>query len=184
MIEADFKLAFEYWLTQPDPRGKERKFPHDKFPGYNPDGYFLLIDPDIGEVTELTWSGYIWNPAVAWRNHHAFADRLASGKPLWETIVFCLLESQKLIDVEEFRVWTRKQICGHIFGAHDVPDEIMNRAAGNYTEEQEAHNDAVVAVHNAQRLLIQAVIDIDNLDTVRQAAYNVVTDSINNPPED
>ena len=94
---------------------------------------------------------------------------------LW--LRFAYLSFQDI--VEEYRIWTRQQICEHVFGAHDIPDEIMNRAAGNYTEAQETKKDEVIEVHNSHRALMQSADDIDQLEDMYASAMAAVTDEIN-----
>ena len=163
-----FNMALDYWLALPW-SGGERRFPHNIRPGAN------ALDANSLEWTEAKWEEWPWNPPPG----YPLPDEGAPSKPPFSKLYGYALLLVKQDIVEDFRVWTRSQICEHIFGAHDVIDELFNHQEDNYTQEQLSDRDAVVTVHNAQRDIINALTDIDAIFTTYPSAQSAVTDKIN-----
>ena len=138
------------------------------------------VYPDFlsNEITQERWKRHRWNPGQ-YDPYHFKPDNNASAKPTLNELYTCALIVIRNETVEEFRIWTRLQICAGIFGAHDILDELFNHYQGNYTEAQNNHKNAVVGVHNAQRDLLLAVTDLDHINGVYETAEEAIRISLN-----
>ena len=126
-------------------------------------------------LTKDNWDSYIWNPPQYYGKTKI--DALASPKPSWEELhgYATLLERQDR--VKALLLWTRLEICIHIYKAVDLIDELQNHQQGNYTEAQNDKRDAVRTVYRAQRDLINAAT-LDTIDAVYEQAQTAISDAI------
>ena len=140
--------------------------------GYDPTDQ--LIAPESG-ITEEVWRKYRWNPPHY--SDRPRPDGAAGWKPRYAQLLAWALIVEKRQTLGDLLVWTRLQICLHVYMAHDLIDELQNHEQGNYTDEQNTKRDAVRTVYRAQRDLINAAT-LANIDTIYEQAMTAVNDAI------
>ena len=70
-----------------------------------------------------------------------------------------------------------------IYMAHDIEDEIMNRAAGNYTDTQDTHRAAVIVAHGISKAAIQVAVDTDAAFRELGEAFIRINEAIDQPTQ-
>ena len=144
--------------------------PGGRFPGSRPGGTDDVLYKDA-------WDHLLWNPEGYFG---------CSPKPPWRAIVDAgrLMKIKRFENrlrrvINDFRVWTRAQICGRIFGAHDISDEIINRSNGNYTNIQEERKAETILIHTTQRQRIREASNQEELFAREREAQQAITEHIN-----
>ena len=155
--------------------------PYGVFPGARPGGVLYLN-------TVENWTRYQWNPPQF--SEHTQSQDDVSAKPTWKMIVDAVdavriqqFEKYRGNAVEDLRLFTRQRICARIYMAHDIEDEIMNRAAGNYTTAQDTHRDAVIVVHGISKAAIQVAVDTDAVFREQGEAFIRINEAIDQPTQ-